>query len=166
MSPRDLDHFDQIPQNLVRGHSLQFGARAQHDTVSECREQDALNIVGSNKVATTEPREALCAHQQHQPRSRASANREGVVLAGRLEQLTNIRNHFFTDVRLTDRLLRGKNLCGAEHWLPGPDEVATSLGMDGVISAGLKNEDEGLYPVQHGYWRDTMLAALEKEAGK
>ncbi|MFR9803607.1 benzoate 1,2-dioxygenase large subunit [Pseudonocardia sp. RS010] len=52
---------------------------------------------------------------------------------------------------------------GAEHWLTGPDEVATSLGMDGVISAGMRNEDEGLYPVQHGYWRRTMLAALEKE---
>ena len=35
---------------------------------------------------------------------------------------------------------------GAEHWLTGPDEVAESLGMDGVISAGVKNEDEGLYP--------------------
>ena len=52
---------------------------------------------------------------------------------------------------------------GAEHWLTGPDEVALSLDMPGVISAGLKNEDEGLYPVQHGYWLDTMRAALAKE---
>ena len=39
-------------------------------------------------------------------------------------------------------------------------------GMDGVISSGAKNEDEGLYPVQHGYWLETMRAALaaEKEA--
>ena len=28
---------------------------------------------------------------------------------------------------------------GAEHWLNGPDEVAKSLGMDGVISAGARN---------------------------
>ncbi len=45
---------------------------------------------------------------------------------------------------------------GAQHWLSGPDEVAKSLGMHGVISAGVKNEDEGLYPVQHGYWLQTM----------
>jgi benzoate/toluate 1,2-dioxygenase alpha subunit len=55
---------------------------------------------------------------------------------------------------------------GAEHWLTGPDEVAKSLGMDGVISAGMRNEDEGLYPVQHGYWRQTLLAALAKEEAR
>jgi benzoate/toluate 1,2-dioxygenase subunit alpha len=53
---------------------------------------------------------------------------------------------------------------GAEHWLNGPDEVAKALGMDGVISAGQRNEDEGLYPIQHGYWLQTMRAALEKQA--
>lgn len=53
---------------------------------------------------------------------------------------------------------------GAEHWLTGPDPVAESLGMTGVISAGIKNEDEGLYPVQHGYWLQTMRAAVAQEA--
>jgi benzoate/toluate 1,2-dioxygenase alpha subunit len=52
---------------------------------------------------------------------------------------------------------------GAEHWLTGPDEVARSLDMPGVISAGVTNEDEGLYPVQHGYWLRTMRRALESE---
>lgn len=52
---------------------------------------------------------------------------------------------------------------GAEHWLTGPDPVAESLGMTGVISAGVKNEDEGLYPVQHGYWLERMRAAAAKE---
>jgi len=52
---------------------------------------------------------------------------------------------------------------GAKHWLSGPDPVAASLGMTGVISSGLKNEDEGLYPVQHGYWLQTMRAALARE---
>lgn len=52
---------------------------------------------------------------------------------------------------------------GALHWLTGPDDVARSLGMDGVISAGVKNEDEGLYPVQHGYWLDTMRNAVASE---
>jgi benzoate/toluate 1,2-dioxygenase alpha subunit len=54
---------------------------------------------------------------------------------------------------------------GAEHWLTGPDEVALALDMPGVISAGLKHEDEGLYPVQHGYWLDTMRAAVARENG-
>ncbi|MEY8016937.1 benzoate 1,2-dioxygenase large subunit [Mycobacterium servetii] len=53
---------------------------------------------------------------------------------------------------------------GATHWLAGPDPVAESLGMQGVISAGVRNEDEGLYPVQHGYWLQTMQAALAHEA--
>jgi benzoate/toluate 1,2-dioxygenase alpha subunit len=52
---------------------------------------------------------------------------------------------------------------GVQHWIDGPDEVAQSLGMDGVISSGARNEDEGLYPVQHGYWLETMRAALEAE---
>ncbi len=39
--------------------------------------------------------------------------------------------------------------------------------MDGVISSGgVKNEDEGLYPVQHGYWLDTMRSALARETTK
>src|SRR6478609_7558188 len=49
---------------------------------------------------------------------------------------------------------------GAKHWLKGPNDLATALGMDGVISSGIKNEDEGLFPVQHRYWLDTMRAAL------
>ena len=35
--------------------------------------------------------------------------------------------------------------------------------MHDVISSGVKNEDEGLYPVQHGYWLDTMRDALARE---
>lgn len=53
---------------------------------------------------------------------------------------------------------------GAEHWLSGPDRVAESLGMRAVISAGTRNEDEGLYPVQHGYWLQIMRDALAQEA--
>lgn len=49
---------------------------------------------------------------------------------------------------------------GAEHWLSGPDPVAESLGIKGVISSGLTNEDEGLYPIQHGYWLHTMQQAV------
>jgi benzoate/toluate 1,2-dioxygenase alpha subunit len=38
--------------------------------------------------------------------------------------------------------------------------------MHGVVSAGVKNEDEGLYPVQHGYWLQTMWAAVANNSGK
>ncbi len=55
---------------------------------------------------------------------------------------------------------------GMTHEHSGPDEVAQSLGMTGVLSAGKKNEDEGLYPVQHGYWQQTMSEAVEAEAKK
>ncbi len=55
---------------------------------------------------------------------------------------------------------------GAEHWLSGPDPVAESLGMDDVISAGVKNEDEGLYTIQHGHWLQTMRAALATEQAR
>ena len=52
---------------------------------------------------------------------------------------------------------------GAEHWLTGPDDVARSLGMTNVRSSGVKNEDEGLYPIQHGYWLETMRRAVDTE---
>ncbi|HTQ20336.1 benzoate 1,2-dioxygenase large subunit [Mycobacterium sp.] len=55
---------------------------------------------------------------------------------------------------------------GAQHWLSGPDPLAAALGMSGVVSAGVKNEDEGLYPVQHGYWLQTMKAALHDESSE
>ena len=35
---------------------------------------------------------------------------------------------------------------GAEHWLTGPDEVAESLGMHGVISAGVEERGRGPLP--------------------
>ena len=52
---------------------------------------------------------------------------------------------------------------GAEHWHDGPDPVAEALDMPGVISAGATNEDEGLYPVVHRYWRDVMRQAVTNE---
>jgi benzoate/toluate 1,2-dioxygenase alpha subunit len=51
---------------------------------------------------------------------------------------------------------------GAEHWLTGPDEVATALGMHRVVSAGARTEDEGLYPVQHRHWQQVLQAAIEQ----
>lgn len=52
---------------------------------------------------------------------------------------------------------------GAEHWIDGPDEIALSLGMSGVLSSGTKTEDEGLYPIQHRYWLETMRKVVTAE---
>ena len=55
-----------------------------------------------------------------------------------------------------------------QPWCHTPDSrVRTTsrrdLGMNRVLSSGAKTEDEGLYPIQHGYWRDAMLAAVDAE---
>ena len=53
---------------------------------------------------------------------------------------------------------------GVTHQLNGPDETALGIGLDNVLSSGAKTEDEGLYPIQHGYWRDQMVTALAAES--
>ena len=52
---------------------------------------------------------------------------------------------------------------GMEHEIQGPDEQAKALGMDNVLASGVKTEDEGLYPIQHGYWHEVMESGLQAE---
>jgi benzoate/toluate 1,2-dioxygenase alpha subunit len=52
---------------------------------------------------------------------------------------------------------------GATHWIKGPNEDARALGINPVLS-GVRVEDEGLYPVQHGYWLRAMRHAVDLEA--
>ena len=33
-----------------------------------------------------------------------------------------------------------------------------------MLSSGARTEDEGLYPIQHGYWEDVMRAAVKMDA--
>jgi len=54
---------------------------------------------------------------------------------------------------------------GAEHWIDGPDDDAKALGLE-PESSGVKTEDEGLYIVQHGYWKKALLQGLEIEAAE
>jgi benzoate/toluate 1,2-dioxygenase alpha subunit len=57
---------------------------------------------------------------------------------------------------------------GATHWIHGPDEDAQALGINPKVS-GVRVEDEGLYPVQHGYWVQALqngLAAERKSAAE
>ncbi len=52
---------------------------------------------------------------------------------------------------------------GATHWVRGPDDDARALGINPILS-GARVEDEGLYPVQHGYWLRAMRHAVDLEA--
>ncbi len=54
---------------------------------------------------------------------------------------------------------------GATHWIDGPDEGADAIGMKPLMS-GAKTEDEGLFVLQHKYWKETLAAAVAKEGGK
>ncbi|MGA9523534.1 MAG: benzoate 1,2-dioxygenase large subunit [Myxococcaceae bacterium] len=50
---------------------------------------------------------------------------------------------------------------GAAHWIEGADESAKALDLHPKLS-GVRTEDEGLFPLQHRYWADTLRSALEK----
>ena len=54
---------------------------------------------------------------------------------------------------------------GAEHWIEGPDDDAKTLGLD-PVSSGVRTEDEGLFIVQHGYWKKALQQGLEIEAAE
>ncbi len=59
--------------------------------------------------------------------------------------------------------LEWNDMCrGASHWIDGADEEAARIGLQPVLS-GVKTEDEGLYTIQHRYWRDVMKKALAQE---
>jgi benzoate/toluate 1,2-dioxygenase alpha subunit len=51
---------------------------------------------------------------------------------------------------------------GVTHQITGPDEVARELGMSGIISSGVRNEDEGHLSNQHRYWLDCMRVARRR----
>jgi benzoate/toluate 1,2-dioxygenase subunit alpha len=47
---------------------------------------------------------------------------------------------------------------GAVHWMNGPDKDADAIGLKPLLS-GARTEDEGLFVVQHRYWKDTLVKA-------
>ncbi len=52
---------------------------------------------------------------------------------------------------------------GATHWIKGADEDAQAIDMKPLLS-GARTEDEGLFVIQHAYWRDALIEGLRKEA--
>jgi benzoate/toluate 1,2-dioxygenase subunit alpha len=54
---------------------------------------------------------------------------------------------------------------GAQHWIPGADAAAESIGLKPLMS-GARTEDEGLFVLQHKYWQEAMQRALSAENAK
>ena len=52
---------------------------------------------------------------------------------------------------------------GLNQQVEGLNDKATELGLNEVLSSGSRTEDEGLYPIQHGYWEKVMEKAVELE---
>lgn len=51
---------------------------------------------------------------------------------------------------------------GATHWIKGADADADAIGMKPLLS-GKKTEDEGLFVVQHAYWKQALIDGLRKD---
>ena len=75
-----------------------------------------------------------------------------------LEEFRSCQKTYLADAAPWNDMTRGST-----HQITGPDETARGLGMENVLSSGAKTEDEGLYPIQHAYWVETMQRALEAE---
>jgi benzoate/toluate 1,2-dioxygenase subunit alpha len=54
---------------------------------------------------------------------------------------------------------------GITHWIKGPDEGAEAIGLDPIMS-GARTEDEGLFPIQHQYWADSMKRAIADQRAR
>ncbi|HWT99684.1 MAG TPA: benzoate 1,2-dioxygenase large subunit [Terriglobales bacterium] len=50
---------------------------------------------------------------------------------------------------------------GAKHWLEGADDGAKAIDLKPLLS-GPKTEDEGLFVIQHRYWRDALRRAIAR----
>ncbi|GHG45146.1 benzoate dioxygenase large subunit [Sinomonas cellulolyticus] len=84
-------------------------------------------------------------------------NATGMATPDDLEEFRSCQKTYLASAAPWNDMSRGQ-----AHQLTGPDETAKGLGLN-PLSSGVKTEDEGLYPIQHGYWRETMRAAVESE---
>ncbi|AWH91711.1 benzoate 1,2-dioxygenase large subunit [Dietzia lutea] len=85
-------------------------------------------------------------------------NATGMATPDDLEEFRSCQKTYLADAAPWNDMTRGST-----HQITGPDETARGLGMENVLSSGAKTEDEGLYPVQHSYWVQTMQRAVEAE---
>jgi benzoate/toluate 1,2-dioxygenase alpha subunit len=54
---------------------------------------------------------------------------------------------------------------GATHWIDGADEGAAAIGLKPVMS-GAKTEDEGLFVIQHSYWKEALGKAIGRDPSR
>ncbi|GEL18826.1 benzoate 1,2-dioxygenase large subunit [Pseudonocardia asaccharolytica] len=85
-------------------------------------------------------------------------NATGMATPDDLEEFRSCQRGFLAAKAPWNDLSRG-----ATHWVTGPDEDATALGINPVLS-GVRVEDEGLFTIQHGYWVKAMQHAVDAES--
>jgi len=51
---------------------------------------------------------------------------------------------------------------GCEHWVEGADDSAREIDLHPLMS-GVRTEDEGLFVLQHHYWQQQMIKALQEQ---
>ena len=84
-------------------------------------------------------------------------NASGMATPDDLEEFRSCQKTYMATAAKWNDLSRGQS-----HQITGPDENADKIGLK-PISSGARTEDEGLYPIQHGYWLTTMRQALDNE---
>ncbi|GAA2352908.1 benzoate 1,2-dioxygenase large subunit [Saccharopolyspora halophila] len=82
-------------------------------------------------------------------------NATGMATPDDLEEFRACQNTYVATAAPWNDLSRG-----ATHQIDGPDADAERLGLE-PIASGVRTEDEGLYPIQHGYWLEKMRAAVD-----
>jgi len=85
-------------------------------------------------------------------------NASGMATPDDLEEFRSCQKSYLAEAAPWNDMSRG-----ATHWVKGPDEDAKALGLNPVLS-GVRSEDEGLYPIQHGYWQKVMRHGIDAEA--
>ncbi|GGZ50842.1 benzoate 1,2-dioxygenase large subunit [Streptomyces inusitatus] len=82
-------------------------------------------------------------------------NATGMATPDDLEEFRSCQKTYLAGASPWNDLSRG-----AVHQIDGPDEDARAMGIN-PIASGVRTEDEGLYPIQHGYWQRTLRRALD-----
>ncbi|MBT2522812.1 benzoate 1,2-dioxygenase large subunit [Arthrobacter sp. ISL-28] len=85
-------------------------------------------------------------------------NASGMATPDDLEEFRSCQKTYLATAAPWNDLSRG-----VMHQIQGPDGNADKIGLK-PISSGARTEDEGLYPIQHGYWVETMRKAAAAEA--
>ena len=87
-------------------------------------------------------------------------NASGMATPDDLEEFRSCQKTYLATAAPWNDLSRG-----VTHQIQGPDANAEVIGLK-PISSGARTEDEGLYPIQHGYWVETMRKAATADAAE